>query len=59
MADTIDIGFIGCGGNAQWHMGTLKQLGAVRVVAVCDLVESAARQAAELTGGECYINRSA
>jgi len=52
MPDTINIGFIGCGGNARGHMETLGAMEDARIVAVCDLVDRLAQKAAELTGAE-------
>ncbi len=54
--DEVKIGFIGCGGNARGHMNRLGELDGARIVAVCDLVEEQAHQAAELTGGEAYTD---
>ena len=54
--DEVKIGCIGCGGNARGHMTRLGEVEGARVVAVCDLVEDLAQQAAELTGGEVYTD---
>lgn len=54
--DEVRIGFIGCGGNARGHMQRLGEVEGARVVAVCDLVEDAAREAAQLTGGAAYTD---
>lgn len=56
MANPVRIAFIGCGGNARWHMSTLMKLPIAKIVAVCDVVEASAKQAAELTGAEAYTD---
>ncbi|MDP6110337.1 MAG: Gfo/Idh/MocA family oxidoreductase [Planctomycetota bacterium] len=56
MSDTIRIGFIGCGGNARGHMNTLNNMEGASVVAVCDVIEKNANEAAERTGGDPYID---
>ena len=56
MPENVNIGFIGCGGNARGHMNSLNGLDGTQVVAVCDLDEERAKQAAELTGGEAYTD---
>jgi myo-inositol 2-dehydrogenase/D-chiro-inositol 1-dehydrogenase len=54
MSDIVRIGFIGCGGNARGHMNTLNNMPGASVVAVCDVVEQNATEAAERTGGDPY-----
>ena len=54
--DEVKIAFIGCGGNAKGHMRRLIDLENARIVAVCDLDESRASEAADLTGGEMYTD---
>ena len=54
--DEVRIGFIGCGGNARGHMSRLGHIDAARVVAVCDLEEERAQQAAETTGADAYTD---
>ena len=54
--DEVKIGFIGCGGNARGHMNRLLKVEGARIVAVCDLVETLAQQAAKLTGGSAYTD---
>lgn len=56
MAKEVNIGFIGCGGNAKGHMRTLTNMEGARVVATCDLVEELANQAAEICNAESYTN---
>lgn len=52
--DEVRIGFIGCGGNARGHMNRLLDIDAARLVAVCDVDEARAGEAAALTGAEAY-----
>jgi len=54
MSDTVHLGFIGCGGNARGHMKAVQEIPDARIVGVCDVVESLARQAADMTGAEAY-----
>ena len=52
--DRIGVGFIGCGGRAQAHMGiinALQQQGLVQAVAVCDVYRPRLEAASQLTGG--------
>lgn len=56
MAEHVKIGFIGCGGNARGHMGTLSKMEDVKIVAVCDLNEERAKSAAEQFGSEAFTN---
>lgn len=56
MADQVRIGFIGCGGNAGGHMRRLSGLPDARIVAVCDVVEERAKQAAERCQAEAYTD---
>ena len=56
MAETVRIGFIGCGGNARSHIKRLQELPDVQIAGVCDVVEEAARKAAEETGAEPYTD---
>jgi predicted dehydrogenase len=51
----LRIGVIGCGGQANAHMKTLltmKESDNVEVIAVCDVFDKRAQQAAQLTGGK-------
>ncbi len=54
--DEVKIGFVGCGGNARGHMRRLVEMEGAQIVAVCDLVEELAQQAAELTGSAAYTD---
>lgn len=56
MADRVKIGFIGCGGNARWHMGTLKGMEDVDLVALCDVKAELAKSATEQFGGKPYTD---
>ena len=47
---------IGCGGNARGHMTQLAQVPDARLVAVCDVEEGRANQAAERFGAEAYTD---
>ncbi|MFH1570497.1 MAG: Gfo/Idh/MocA family oxidoreductase [Gemmatimonadota bacterium] len=54
--DEVRVGFIGCGGNGRGHLARLLELDAARPVAVCDLEESRAREAAAATGAQPYTD---
>lgn len=56
MTDQARIGFIGCGGNASGHMRRLSSLPDARIVAVCDVLEERAKQAAEKCQAEAYTD---
>jgi predicted dehydrogenase len=56
MADKVKIGFIGCGGNARGHMGTLKQMEDVDLVALCDIKAELAKSATDQFGGKPYTD---
>jgi myo-inositol 2-dehydrogenase/D-chiro-inositol 1-dehydrogenase len=56
MADQVKIGFIGCGGNARGHMGTLNSMEDVKLVALCDVKPELAKSAVEQFGGDPYTN---
>ena len=45
--DRVRVGFIGCGGIAQFHFGHMPNIEEVDVVAVCDKVEDRVQAAAE------------
>ena len=52
--DEVRIGFIGCGGNARGHQSRLVEMDGARLVAVCDLMEERAAEAAAAAGAEAY-----
>jgi len=56
MADQIRIAFIGCGGNARWHMDTLSKMEDVKLVALCDVKAELAENATKQFGGDPYTN---
>ena len=56
MGEHIKIGFIGCGGNARGHMGSLSKMEDVKLVALCDVNEKRAKSAAEQFGSEAYTD---
>ncbi|HTE16828.1 MAG TPA: Gfo/Idh/MocA family oxidoreductase [Armatimonadota bacterium] len=56
MADRVNVGFIGCGGNARGHMKRLMELPDAKLVAVCDVVEELTGAAAGETGAEAYTD---
>ena len=47
MADSVKVGFIGCGGIANYHFGHMEKIEDARVTAVCDLVEERVQKAAQ------------
>jgi len=59
MAEQVRIGFIGCGGNARWHMGTLSDMKDVKIVAVCDIKPELAESAAKQHNADAYTNHKA
>jgi myo-inositol 2-dehydrogenase / D-chiro-inositol 1-dehydrogenase len=54
--EEVRVGFIGCGGNARGHMRRVREIPGARIVGVCDVVEEAARKAADETGAEPYTD---
>ncbi len=52
----VKIGFIGAGGNANWHMDLLKGVPDAKVVAVCDLAVEKAKAAGEKHGATPYTS---
>lgn len=59
MPDKVNVGFIGCGGNARGHMRTVAGLPNARLAAVCDMVPELAKQAAEPYGAATYTDHRA
>ncbi len=52
--DVVRIGFIGCGGIANWHLQHFEKMTDANVVAVCDLVEERAEKAAQRMDARPY-----
>ena len=52
----LKIGFIGVGGIAKRHIGSLNQINRSEFAAFCDLVEERAQQAADENGGCAYTD---
>ncbi len=57
--EPVQIGFIGCGGNARGHMRRLRDVAGAEVVAVCDVVPELAQRAADETGAVAYTDHRA
>ena len=56
MAEEVRVGFVGCGGNARGHMKRVAELPGATIAAVCDVVEDAARKAAEDFAARPFTN---
>src|SRR5437762_493478 len=56
MPDTARIGFLGTGGIASHHLGRLKEIEGVEIVALCDVAEDRAAAAAAQYGGQPYTD---
>ncbi|MBN1675526.1 MAG: Gfo/Idh/MocA family oxidoreductase [Kiritimatiellae bacterium] len=57
MADSIRVGFVGTGGIATHkHMPKLKELEGVECVAMCDVAEDRAKEAAAKFGGKVFTD---
>ena len=52
----IKIGFIGSGGNANGHMNRLSEMEGANVVAICDIIEQKAQNAAEKHSADPYTD---
>jgi predicted dehydrogenase len=52
----VKIGFIGAGGNANWHMDMLKDVPDAKVVAIADIAVEKAKAAAEKHGAHAYAS---
>jgi len=52
----LRIGFIGVGGIAKRHIGSLQQIGKSEFAGFCDVVEERAQQAANDNGGRAYTD---
>lgn len=53
---TVRIGFIGAGGNANWHMDMLRDVPDAKVVAVADVAYDKAKAAADKHGATAYAS---
>lgn len=56
MTDPIRLAFVGCGRIAGTHFDALAKVDGINVVAVCDVVESRAREAGERLGVPWYVD---
>ncbi|RKY03277.1 gfo/Idh/MocA family oxidoreductase [Candidatus Poribacteria bacterium] len=56
MLEEVRVGFLGAGGNARGHMERVSKIEGVRIVAVCDIDESRARQAAEAYNAKWFTD---
>ncbi|MBN2309590.1 MAG: Gfo/Idh/MocA family oxidoreductase [Candidatus Hydrogenedentes bacterium] len=52
----VKIGFIGAGGNANWHMDMLKDVPDAQIVAIADLALDKAKASAEKHGATAYAS---
>lgn len=52
----IKVGFVGAGGRARGHMRTLDGMDDVEIVAICDVNETTAQDAASEYGGKTYTD---
>ena len=56
MSRVLNVGFIGCGGVARFHLRHLPNLEEVKLVAFCDVVKERAKELAEKYGGNAYTD---
>ena len=54
MPDVVNLGFIGCGGNARGHMANVTKVPGAKIVGVCDVVPELAQKAAKDFNAEPY-----
>jgi predicted dehydrogenase len=54
--DKVKVGFIGCGGIAQFHFGHMEKIEEVDVVAACDLVQEKADRTAARFNATAYTS---
>jgi len=52
----LNVGFIGCGGIARFHLRHLSTLKEVKLVAFCDKIKEKAKELAEKYGGNVYTD---
>lgn len=57
--EQVRIGFVGAGGNARGHMGRLAEVEGADIVAVADLAQERAREAAAEHGATAYTDHRA
>ncbi len=55
----VRVGFIGAGGNANWHMDSLKKVPEAEIVGVADIAFDKAQAAAEKHGAKPYASHKA
>lgn len=53
----VKVAFVGCGGNANGHMNRVHANPDADIIAVCDLDESRAREAADKFGAKAYTDQ--
>jgi len=56
MPDVVNVGFIGCGGNARGHMANVTKVPGAKIVGVCDVVPDLAQKAAKDFSAEAYTD---
>jgi len=54
MADKVKVGFVGCGGIANFHFGHFEKIEDAQIVAVCDLIDERVQRTAERFGATAY-----
>ena len=54
--DKVKVGFIGCGGIAQFHFGHMEKIENAQVVATCDRIEERANKAADRFKAKPYTS---
>lgn len=54
--DKVKVGFIGCGGIAQFHFGHMEKMDNAQVVAACDLIEERANKTAARFQAKAYTS---
>ncbi|MGC9317686.1 MAG: Gfo/Idh/MocA family protein [Armatimonadota bacterium] len=52
----VRVGFVGAGGNARGHMNRLSEIEGVNILAICDVVEETAAEAAETHSARSYTD---
>jgi predicted dehydrogenase len=59
MMDMVNVGFIGCGGNARGHMTSVAKVPGAKIEGVCDVVADLAQKAAKDFSAEPYTDHRA